>query len=173
VAAAHRLAWDTASQAPGRWIHAFLAEPKLSKKLALLLDECRDPDAGSQAVSQLLAAEPRERAAAFAFAVYPAAALGRLPVGADGVNDLARVATPMLAVDGEITWQEVLPRRNTPHPQFERFARVSAGLKGARGERARQFFSWCLVEKVFPDDPGALESELHACVQLLKRRGRA
>jgi MoxR-like ATPase len=173
VAAAHRLAWDTASQAPGRWIHAFLGEPKLAGKLALLLDECRDPDAGSQAVSQLLAAEPKERMAAFAFAVYPAAAVGRLPIGADGVNDLARVATPMLAVDGEIAWQERLNQQNTRHPEFERFARAGNGLKGARGQRARQFFSWCLVEKVRPSDPGALESELHACVQLLKRRSLA
>jgi len=173
VAAAHRLAWDTASQAPDRWIHAFLAEPKLPKKLALLLDECRDPDAGSQAVAQLLAAEPPERAGAFAFASYPAAAMGRLPVGADGVNDLAALAGPMLSVDGEIRWQERRNQQNTRHPQFERLAEASGRLRGARRERARQFFSWCLVEKMDPVDPVALEAEIHACVQLLKRRGLA
>jgi MoxR-like ATPase len=173
VAAAHRLAWDTASGKPHRWIHAFLAEPQLSRKLETLLEACRDPDAGSQAVSQLLAAEPRERAAAFAFAVYPAAMLGWLPIGADGVNDLARVATPMLAVDAEVTWQERCSQRNTRHPEFERFARAGEGLDGARGQRARQFFSWCLVEQVYPQDPAALESDLHACVQLLKKRSLA
>ena len=36
-------------------IHAFLAEPHLSRKLHLLLDQCTDPDEGSQAVAQLIA----------------------------------------------------------------------------------------------------------------------
>jgi MoxR-like ATPase len=138
VAAAHRLAWETANQAPDRWIHAFLGESRLPKKLRLLLDECKDPDAGSQAISQLLAVESPERAAAFAFAVFPAAALGRLPVGADGVNDLARMVTPMLQVDAEITWQERIGKPSAHHPQFERFARAAQGLRGARGQRARQ-----------------------------------
>jgi hypothetical protein len=34
-------------------------------------------------------------AAAFAFAVYPAALAGKLPIGAEGVNDLAKLAEPL------------------------------------------------------------------------------
>lgn len=173
LAATHRLAWDSATEARNRWVHAFLAEPALPTKLALLLDECQDPDAGSQAVAQLLASEPRERAAAFAFAAYPAAAMGRLPIGADGVNDLGKVASPLLAVDGEIQWQERLSERDTTHPELARFAGVLSGLSGGRLERARQFFAWCLVEKVKPTDPAALEAEIDACVDALKRRGLA
>jgi hypothetical protein len=170
MAAAHRLAWDSASQTPDRWIHGFMAEPALARKLSILLDECQDPDAGSLAVAQLVASEERERMAAFAFAVYPAAAMGRLPIGAEGVNDLAALATPMLAVDGEITWQERLHQKDTRHPQFERVAELLGTLRGTRRERARQFFSWCLLEKLYPQDPKALEAELHACVQRLQRR---
>jgi len=170
LAAAHRLAWDSASQTPDRWIHGFMAEPALARKLSILIDECQDPDAGSLAVAQLVASEERERMAAFAFAVYPAAAMGRLPIGAEGVNDLAALATPMLAVDGEITWQERLHQKDTRHPEFERVAELLGTLRGTRRERARQFFSWCLLEKLYPQDPKALEAELHACIQRLQRR---
>lgn len=175
VAAAHRLAWETATRAEGRWVHAFLAAPSLPGKLALLLDAGAPPDAGTQAVAQLLAREPRERAAAFAFAVYPAAAQGRLPVGAEGVNDLGKVAGPILRVDGEVSWQEALSQKDTSHPELARFAKVlgRAEVTGGRAERARQFFSWCLVAEVKPADPHGLEEELAGCVETLRARGLA
>jgi MoxR-like ATPase len=175
IAAAHRLAWDTATAATDRWIHAFVAERSLARKLALLLDECRSGDAGSQAIAQLVAAEPRARAAAFAFAVYPAAVMAKLPVGAEGVNDLAKLASPILRVDGQVSWQERLAARNTRHPELDRFARVleRREVEGGRAERARQFFSWCLVEGVSPPDPVALEAEIAACVEVLRGRGLA
>src|SRR5262249_33743073 len=92
VAAAHRAAWDFASGNQERWIHHFMAERDLDRKLDILIRHCGSPDSGTQAVAQLLASEPRERAAAFAFATYPAAASGKLPVGAEGANDLGKVA---------------------------------------------------------------------------------
>lgn len=175
VAAAHRLAWDTATAAEDRWVHAFLAEPSLARKLAVLLDACRSEDAGSQAVAQLIASEPPDRAAAFAFAVYPAAAMGKLPVGAEGVNDLARIAGPVLRVDGEVTWQERVSQRGTAHPELDRFAKVLAlpEVTGGRADRARQFFSWCAVAEVSPADPWALEADLAGCVDVLRERGLA
>jgi len=50
------------------------------------------------------------------------------------------------------------------------FAKVLGNLTGARFERARQFFSWCLVEQVSVTDPAGLEKEIEACVKLLKKR---
>lgn len=175
VGAAHRLAWDTATAAEDRWIHAFMAEPSLARKLAILVDECRSEDAGSQAVAQLAAAEPRERAAAFAFAIYPAAAMGRLPIGAEGVNDLGKLAGPVLKVDGEVSWQERISLSATRHPELDRFAKVLARpeVTGGRAERAKQLFSWCLVDRLSPKDPRALEEELAACVDVLRERGLA
>lgn len=171
VSAAHRVAWDSATDSVTRWIHAFISEKSLARKLSILLNQTTGPDAGSQAVAQLLATEPRDRAAAFAFVSYPAAALGKLPVGAEGINDLGKMATPILTVDGEISWQERLSQSATNHPEFERFAKVLNRLKDGRLERARQFFNWCLVEGVKPQDPEALELEIEACVELIKPKG--
>ena len=173
VAAAHRAGWDYALRNEGRWIHSFMAEHDLDRKLGILIERCRDPDAGSQAVAQLLASEPRERAAAFAFATYPAAACGKLPIGAEGTNDLGKVATPILSVDGTIHWQERLNDSGTVHPEIERFAEVIGKLTGGRAERARQFFNWCVVERVVVRDPASLERELDNCVALIRAQRAA
>lgn len=175
VAAAHRLAWDAIAPGRQRWLNLFVAERALPRKLAILLDAGDTPDAGSQAVSELLAAETRERAAAFAFAAYLAAVQGRLPIGAESVNDLGKIAAPVLSVDGEMSWQEPHSQNGTRHPDADRFARVLAGLEEGSGRkvRARQFFDWCLVERLSPPDPVALEAEIEGCVALLKERGLA
>ncbi|MCX7140928.1 MAG: MoxR family ATPase [Proteobacteria bacterium] len=173
VAAAHRAAWDVAGATAHRWLHAFMVEDRLAHKLGILLDECDSPDSGSQAIAQLLATEAPERAAAFAYAVYPAAALGSLPIGAEGVNDLGKLASPLLAVEGEVSWSERLHEKNTQHPEIARYAQVMAPLKGGRLERARQLFNAFMVQKLVPADPAAVEAAVHACVALLKKRGLA
>ena len=55
------------------------------------------------------------------------------------------------------------------HPSYDAFAAVLESLSGARSERARQFFSWCLVEKIAVTDPAGLEKEIEACATLLKK----
>lgn len=171
VAAAHRVAWECASASGSSWIHRFHAESALARKLAILLADCRDPDEGTQAVAQLIAGESRERAAAFAFAVYPAAALGKLPIGPEGINDLGRIATKFLSTDGEISWQERFSQAGTQHPEFSRCAAAVEKLKGARRERARQFFNGCIVEGLVVSAPAELEAAIESCVQRIRRLG--
>jgi MoxR-like ATPase len=173
IAAAHRVAWDSASSASEAWVHSFLTEARLDRKLTLLLDHAKSPDAGSQAIAQCLQVESKERAGAFAFALYPAAALGRLPIGAEGVNDLAKVATPILSVEGEVSWSERYGEKNTSHPEIARIGKALAGLQGARAERAYHFFAWCMVEKLQPAKPAELERQIEACVEVLRERGLA
>ena len=173
VAAAHRAAWDVANATAHRWLHAFMAEGSLANKLGILIDDCDSPDSGSQAIAQLLATESPDRAAAFAFSVYPAAAMGRLPIGAEGVNDLGKLASPMLAVKGEVTWSERLNETNSRHPEIARYAQVLAQLEGGRLERASQLFNALLLKKIIPADPATLEAGVQACVELLKARGLA
>ena len=173
VAAAHRLAWETASAATGHWVHKFLAQPALVEKVRILLDDCADPDEGSQGIAQVLACESRERAAALAFTLYPAAVAGRLPIGAEGVNDLGRVAAAILTVDGSLEWRVALNNTSAPHPETARIAAVLATLEGARSARARQFFNWCLLENVVLTDPAVIESEIDAVVALLRKREAA
>ena len=150
-----------------------MSEKSLAGKLAILIDECTSPDAGSQAIAQLIASEPRERSTAFAFAIYPAAVIDKLPVGAEGVNDLGKVASPYLSTDGEIGWQERLDKKGTQHPDFTKYAQTLVGLTGGRAERAKQFFSACLVEKLVLSNPSEIEIQINSCVELLKERGLA
>ena len=162
VAAAHRAAWDYAAKNEERWIHSFMAECGLDRKLGILIKSCWDFDAGSQAVAQLLASEPQERAAAFAFSIYPAVACGKLPIGAEGTNDLGKVATPILSVDGTINWQERLSKSDTAHPEMERFADIDrVGAYAAREAAVRGVRSGadeCLVRLAYaPDHAGPLD----------------
>jgi len=168
--AAHRLAWRLASNSEQRWLDMMFAETRLDRKLEVLIKHCQAPDAGTQAVAQVLAAEPRERAAAFAFALYPAAAMGKLQVGSEGANDLGRFATPILTVDAEVTWSERGSAQAAHHPGYDAYAGVLANLTGARAERARQFFCWCLTEQIKLVDPVGLEKEIEGCVKLLKKQ---
>jgi MoxR-like ATPase len=169
IRAAHRAAWDFAMSDPRRqWIQQFHLTRPLAKKLELLLESCPDPDTGTQAVSELLGNEPKERAAAFAYAVYPAALNGALSVGLEGVNDLGKVAVPVMDVNGKITWQESTSQRATTHPDLARYATVVNQLEGARKRRAEQFFAWCTVARVVLGDPAEIEKEIEACVRRLR-----
>jgi len=168
IAAAHRLAWDSAClEGNEKWIHEFLMAGTLPGKAKKLLDSCPDPDTGSIAIEQLLANEPRERATAFTLATFPAAVAGKLPIGAEGVSDLARIAGPVMSVSGNITWQERSNQSGTVHPDKTRYYRTINALEGPRSGRARQLFYWCLVNNVVVKNPEALESELNDCVELI------
>ena len=173
VSAAHRLAWDSAVDTARRWLHAFMAEASLAGKLAHLIDGCTTPDEGSQAVAQLIASESPARAAAFAYAIYPLAAQSKLPIGAEGANDLGRIAARLYMVDGEIRWQERNGTSGTRSPALVQCLAALKGLENARAERARQFFDGCLVHSIPLEDARALEAEIDACVTLLKARGLA
>lgn len=166
IAAAHRAAWEGSRDSAHAWVHRFLGETSPSRQLAIFMAQKPLPDAGAQAVAQLLAGPDRVATAVFAFAVYPAAAAGRLPIGAEGVNDLGRVATAIYAVDGEIKWQQRPGQQQ--HPGLAATARALSGLDGARAERARQFFNWSLAADLTITDPAAVEREIDACVGLLR-----
>ena len=167
VAAAHRLAWDAAMlRGADRWVHLFHLEPALDGKASLLLEHCPDRDTGTLAVEQLLANEPKERAAAFALAAYAAAVSGRLPIGAEGVNDLGRVAQPLLTVDAEISWQERLHAPSSTHPGLAAYAPVLGRLGAARRERAQSLFYYCIVNQIAVARPREFEQEFHRCVQV-------
>jgi len=165
VAAAHRLAWS-AAMADGHeyWLHHFHLERRLDRKAKLLTTTCPDADTGTLAVEQLLAQETKARAAAFALAAFPAAAVGRLPVGAEGVNDLGRLAQDLLTIDGEIHWQERLAETHTTHPELVAFGKVLATLQPARRARAQQLLLYCIVKNLKVVDPRAFEEEFDRCV---------
>jgi len=170
IRAAHKVAWGSSFlEAAAKWVHLFHLEPRLDRKLALLVEECPDLDTGTLAIEQLLANEPKERQAAFALAVFPAAVQGALPIGSEAIADLGRTAEKLLSVDGEIHWSEHTREHNTSHPEHSRLGQVLGGVRGARASRARQLFYWCLIEKVVVEDPKKFESEFHRCVVIAGR----
>ncbi len=171
IHAAHQAAWDCARDTRNAWVQEFLLKPELHAKLDLLLNKCPDPDIGSQAIAQLIAVEQPERAAAFAFACYPAALVGRLPVGAEGISDLARIAGPILDVDGTLEWYTPTNSR----PEFHRpeditaVSRALEQLEGAAFERARQFLYQGLLQKWQGPDFIPLVAEIEALVTRLQK----
>ena len=174
VRAAHELAWNGAMlKGAAQWLHQLHLEPTLDGKARLFLASCPDADSGSLAVEQLLANEPQARAAAFALAASPAATSGRLPIGAEGLNDLGRVAQPLLTVDGEVHWQERLGQSGTSHPDLATYGQVLARLKNARRKRAEQLFYYCAINRLPLADPRAFEAEFDRCVQVFAGQVRA
>ncbi len=124
-------------------------------------------------VTQCLQAEPKERAGAFAFAVYPAALHSyRSAPKVSTTWPSSPHADPVDGGRGHL--DRALVRSRTPaHPEDPRIAKALVGLKQARAERAFQFFAWCLVEKLQPAKPAELEREIEACVEVLRNRGLA
>lgn len=172
IRAAHRLAWDAANlEGHEKWVHSFHLERRLDLKAKLLIDSCPTRDAGTLAIEQFLAKAPKERAAAFALAVFPAAVAGKLPVGAEAVNDLGRVARELLTVEGELKWQERPDQKNTRHPQMPAVAKLLGQLSGARRDRARQLLYWCVLHDCVPKQPAVFEAEFNACVSVLAEVG--
>ena len=171
VRAAHRLAWDLAMlEGTDKWVHQFHLERALDRKAALLLESCPTRDAGTLAIEQFVSLASKERTAAFALAAFPAAAAGKLPIGAEAVNDLGRLAAELLTVDGEISWQERLSESDTMHPDFPVVSKLLGQLEGPRQERARQLLYWCLVNRCVPRKPAVLEAEFNACVTVFAER---
>jgi MoxR-like ATPase len=166
VRAAHRAAWETAARGEQAWVHRFLSAPRLAEKVRILLASCPSEDEGTQAIGELLACEPACRVAAFAFAVFPAASAGKLPVGAEGVNDLGQLAGPIFKVDGELGW-------NGPQQGLTAVARVLQSLSGPRLARARQLFYHCLIEGKPLANPGEFEVDFNDAIELIRERVRS
>ena len=91
---------------------------------------------------------------------------GRLRIGAEAVNDLGRVAQPILTVDGQVRWQERLAQPGTTHPELAAYAPVLQRLGAARRERAQQLFYFCVINTLVVPSPRAFEQEFHRAVQI-------
>jgi MoxR-like ATPase len=167
IEAIHKTVWEvTLLTGPDRWLAEFHHERDLSKKLALLVEHAPDTDTGSLAVTQLLALESKERAAAFAFATYPAAVEGTLPIGAEAINDIGVIANEVMHVDKKARvkqayWQ---PSRESPKNTIQK---VLLRLKEDRKKRAEQLFTYLLSIDSVPADAEKLEEEIESCVQYL------
>lgn len=169
VHAAHRFAWDVSCKTgKDLWLHSFLMENDLAKQIRMLYQEAPSPDTATMAVNQFLQSTQREFAAIFAVALYPAAAMGKSPLSAEGVNDLGKVAQRVLGVDGKVSWQTAINSSESHHPEYTRYGEVTAKLDGKRKERAEQFFKWAILEGVVFKNPENAEAVLTDCIMAVK-----
>ena len=169
VRSVHRAAWDAAfARGREKWLNDFLLKPNLSERVGKLLEECPDPDTGTLAVTRTLSAQAPEDRAAFAFALYPVTLEIEGLVGKEGINELGKIAKDILDVEGELSWQERKPEKNTNHPEHSRLSKTLAGLKGKRRERATQLFYYVLVHSITLPNPDAYEKEFNRCISVIR-----
>ena len=87
--------------------------------------------------------------------IYPAAVKGLGTIGAEAVNDLGKLAMPIMEVDAEISWQERSSDSGQPAPGFRPLrVRQQTSSAAPRQARAKQFFYWCLAQKIRARRPG-------------------
>ena len=163
----HRTAWGAANLNGSQdWLSEFHLERRLPDKIKKLISSCPSPDSATLAITQLLANEPKDRAAMFAYAVYPAALEGTLTIGSEGVSELGKTAAGVLDVRGSISWRTF--KENSDHPDYERLQKVLEGIPGKRRERAAQLFNYLFINELSPEDPVAVEEELNECITCLR-----
>ncbi len=125
IAAAHRAAWDASPRgrrAPGSTRSS--PSSSLHRKLAAAARSLHRP--GRRARRRSRSCSRTSRRSAPRRSRSPSTrrrSRGKLPIGAEGVNDLAKIAVPLLDVEGEISWQERLNEQGTSHPRSPRSAR--------------------------------------------------
>jgi MoxR-like ATPase len=169
VAAAHRLAWDaTMLQGRDRWLHHFHLQRPLDRKAQLLLDACPDPDTGTWPSSNCWQTSRRSAPRRSRSQRIPRPLRGHLPIGAEAVNDLGRIAQPMLTGrTARSAGRSVLSEQDTTHPELASYATVLQRSQAPRAaKRAQQLLYYCLVNKLTVAKPRELEQEFHRCVQV-------
>ena len=180
VTAAHRTAWEAVSaEGEEKWLHEFHLQSDLPKKISFLLGHCRDADTGTLAVSQFLATASKVDRAVFALSLFPA--LVEKPgkvVGDEGLQDLGRVAAPMLEVNATVVWRDGSKtpyfksqgvKYDATHKDYPAVAAVLKKLKGKRRERATQLLYHLLATNTLPQDLTLLESAFNQCVERVKK----
>lgn len=180
VTAAHRTAWEAVgADGEEKWLHEFHLLPDIAKKVSYLLDNCRDADTGTLAVSQFLATASMADCAAFAFSLFPAMVEHRgNVVGDEGLQDLGNIARQMLEVDTTLKWRDLSRTPyNKPggglydsrHPFYLSAEEVLNKLNGKRRARATQLFYYLLAHNALPADPAQFEAMFYRCVQHVRK----
>ena len=169
IEAIHKTVWDvTLATRADKWLAQFHHERRLDKRLALLVEHAPDTDTGSLAVTQLLALEPKERAAAFAFATYPGAVQGLLPIGAEAINDIGVIANEVMHVNKKARVKRIPWQPNNQDPK-DVIQRVLQPLNGDRRKRAEQFLTYLLSNDSVKVNAENLEEEIEACIQYISK----
>lgn len=152
------------------WYLKFKYSKSLTKKLEIFLANCKDKDTGGKVICTLLNKLPEYEAAAFAFAIFPAAALGKLPINDEGVNQLGKIAIKVCSlkdlknsvdedeldsVSNDRRIQKIIDHLNTIDDYN-------------RKVRSQQFLSYALSINLEIEQAISLLNEIEECIKILK-----
>jgi hypothetical protein len=90
------------------------------------------------------------------------------PIGREGINELGKICSQIVDVDGEINWQERNATRGTKHPQQTLLSQTLIQLKGKRRARATQLFHYLLVNDIAIQQPEVYEKEFNQCITAIR-----
>lgn len=176
IEAAHRIAWDSvALEGKEKWLHEFVLTKCLSKKAELLFTNCPDPETGTVAVSQFIAAEPIDRIAAFVLAVTPhLLEMENGPVGSDGVSDLSRILEEIIRIHVEISWREPGswggPKVPKPLPAYEEALKTLGNKLTRHYKRSLQLLNFLVSkQESVPENWQSLHREFKGCFNAVVR----
>lgn len=177
---AHREAWlKVCAEGEEKWLHQFHQTTDIADKAALLLESCPSPDTGTVAISQFIAAGTAQNVLAFAFCLAPALLLHPAPpVGAEGIQDLAKAGGVALEMDGTLRWRDSSRNPLYPesgkhwqgvHPEWVKVEKLLEELRGDRKRRAVHVLGSLALGKALPSDPATYEKTLHRCFLVAKK----
>ncbi len=172
----HTIAWKNMQKSKDVWIYNFVYEQNLLQKIKIFLKNCANEDEGTKAISELIRRERPEIRAAFLYAIYPAALMGKLPIGNEGIFEIGRVVGPFLEVKLQKDFEGFfLASGSYPSMSLEdylprEYAQVVENLAPCVGrkERAGQFFCGAVKAGIKISEPAHIEEQMNCVVQFLK-----
>lgn len=175
ILAAHNFACKGLKSKRSSWSMSFLTEKSLPKKIEIFLDKCKDPEEGSEVIMTFLEKAPKVVSYAFAFAVYPLAAIGKLNIDSEAVDRLGELAMSLYKVDKRVTYDALIvppcPQQPLSGVDYQDVWNYCRKIKDPKRRKiAKQFLSACLVEKIDLKEAFAIEPELYKCIQIIKGR---
>lgn len=145
-----------------QWLSSFLLDDSLERKAERLLLGKANKETKSLGLIQFCQKESKERIALMGFVLFPLLLANDI-VNEDALNVVARVARPMMLIDGTIDWRQTLNNPNRKHPQWTTCLQYIDLLKkdAPRQQRAKQFFLYLIKENLFNRDPLQHEVDLN------------
>lgn len=153
-----------------RWISEFLIKDDLPARIEMLFDPTVGKDIKSLGIIQMLERETLERKSVFAFSSYPALAELEM-LNQEGLDDLLRIASGIMEVDGENNWRAVIDDKDPRPKQMIQCEKIAFKLpmdQNLRKLRARQLFFYLMSVDHYMEDPEDLEYELQRCFEKVR-----
>lgn len=152
------------------WYLNFKHSKGLSKKLKIFIKHCKDKDTGGQVICSLLNKLPEDEAAAFAFVIFPAAALGKLQISDEGVNQIGKRATKVYSLKDQknVVDEDELHKLSNDRRIQKIIDHLNSIEDYNRRVRSTQFLSYALSINLDIEKAISLINEIEECITILK-----